>query len=362
MAASPSLRPGHWPQRLLRSRWLHPFNDRVAWDRLLQRVDPRLSLREARARVVERIDEDADTISLWLSPNRHWRGHQAGQHVAIGVEIEGVLRWRSFSLSSAPRADRRLRLTIRRNGPGNVSDWLVRNAAPGMVVQLSEAKGEFVLPATLPPDLLLIGAGSGMTPIVAMLEALAARRYAGPVHLLQLDRREDGALFAKELAALRDALPGLEHRLHVSRRDGRWTAEDPLLQPLIAARPTWVCGPASLLDAVIDLHGRVGRAALHHERFAAPKVAKAPDAPLAVRCTDSEQTFTYSTASSLLDAAEAAGLTPPSGCRAGLCRTCLCRKRSGAVRNLLTGHVSAEPDEWIQLCISVPETDLEISL
>jgi stearoyl-CoA 9-desaturase NADPH oxidoreductase len=362
MATSSTARKAPLLRRILRSPLLHPLNDGRAWDGLLQRVDARASLREVRARIVERIDEDADTVSLWLAPNRRWRGHLAGQHVAVGIEIDGVLRWRSFSLSAAPRADRRLRLTIRRNGEGGVSDWIVRHAQAGMVWTLSQAQGDFQLPQSLPPALLLVGAGSGMTPILALLEALAARRYAGAVHLLQLARDPASALFAAELTALREALPGLEHRLHLSSHEGRWTIDDPLLQPLLVARPTWVCGPPGLLDALLARHAAIGRAALQHERFAAPAPARAPDAPLAVRCTTSEQSFTVVDGRSLLDAAEAAGLTPAAGCRRGLCRTCLCRKQHGTVRNLLTGHASSEPDEWIQLCISAPESDLEIAL
>lgn len=362
MATSSTARTTPLLRRLLRSPLLHPLNDGRAWDGLLQRFDARASLREVRARIVERIDEDADTVSLWLAPNRRWRGHVAGQHVAVGVEMDGVQRWRSFSLSAAPRADRRLRLTIRRGKDGGVSDWIVRHARQGMVWTLSQAQGDFQLPASLPPALLLVGAGSGMTPIFAMLEVLAARRYAGAVHLLQLARDETSALFAEELAALREALPGFEHHLHRSARDGRWAVNDPLLQPLLAARPTWVCGPPGLLDAVLARHAAIGRAPLQHERFAAPTTARAPDAPLAVRCTTSEQSFTVTDGRNLLDAAETAGLKPAAGCRRGLCRTCLCRKRHGTVRNLLTGHASSEPDEWIQLCISAPESDLEIAL
>lgn len=362
MATSSTARTTPLVRRILRSPLLHPLNDGRAWDGLLQRFDARASLREVRARIVERIDEDADTVSLWLAPNRRWRGHAAGQHVAVGIEIDGVLRWRSFSLSAAPRADRRLRLTIRRNGDSGVSNWIVRHARAGMVWTLSQAQGDFQLPAGLPSALLFVGAGSGMTPIVAMLEVLAARRYAGAIHLLQLARDEASSLFADELAVLRESLPGFEHRQHLSSREGRWPIDDPLLQPLLTARPTWVCGPQGLLDALLARHAAIGRAPLQHERFAAPAPARAPDAPLAVHCTNSEQSFTYMDGRSLLDAAESAGLKPAAGCRRGLCRTCLCRKQRGTVRNLLTGHASSEPDEWIQLCISAPESDLEIAL
>jgi stearoyl-CoA 9-desaturase NADPH oxidoreductase len=64
----------------------------------------------------------------------------------------------------------------------------------------------------------------------------------------------------------------------------------------------------------------------------------------------------------LLEQAEGAGLTPDFGCRMGICHTCTCRKASGAVRNVLTGAVSDEEDEDIQLCISVPAGDVALEL
>jgi ferredoxin len=67
-------------------------------------------------------------------------------------------------------------------------------------------------------------------------------------------------------------------------------------------------------------------------------------------------------AGTLLEQAEAAGLSPEFGCRMGICHTCTCRKAAGSVRNLLTGEISDEPDEDIQLCVSVPVGDVALEL
>ena len=64
----------------------------------------------------------------------------------------------------------------------------------------------------------------------------------------------------------------------------------------------------------------------------------------------------------LLEQAEAAGLSPEFGCRMGICHTCTCRKAAGAVRNLRTGEVSNEENEDIQLCISAPAGDVALEL
>jgi ferredoxin len=65
---------------------------------------------------------------------------------------------------------------------------------------------------------------------------------------------------------------------------------------------------------------------------------------------------------SLLEQAESAGLTPQNGCRMGICHTCTRRKPAGTVRNLVTGAVSTAPDEDVQICVSVPVGDVDLSL
>ena len=67
-------------------------------------------------------------------------------------------------------------------------------------------------------------------------------------------------------------------------------------------------------------------------------------------------------AGTLLEQAEAAGLSPDFGCRMGICHTCTCRKAAGPVRNVLTDEVSDEEDEDIQLCISVPAGDVALEI
>ena len=64
----------------------------------------------------------------------------------------------------------------------------------------------------------------------------------------------------------------------------------------------------------------------------------------------------------LLEQAEAAGLTPESGCRMGICHSCTRRKTSGAVRNLITGAVSSADEEDVQICVSAPVGDVDIAL
>ncbi|MGH2604322.1 MAG: FAD-binding oxidoreductase, partial [Dehalococcoidia bacterium] len=114
-------------------------------DRYLALVNALWSVDEVRARITEVRHRTADTVTLTLKPNGNWRGFRAGQHVRLGVEIEGVRRTRCFSpVSSAHRRDSRIELTAKVNPDGEVTRHLKRHAAPGQIVTLSQAEGSFV--------------------------------------------------------------------------------------------------------------------------------------------------------------------------------------------------------------------------
>lgn len=353
-------------QRL--SSLAQPLSDRAAWDRLLQRIDPTWSLTEIRARIVRRLEESDDTFSLHLLANRHWPSHRAGQHVRLQVEIDGVLRQRVFSISSAPSKDsrdrRQLRLTIQRQPGQGVTEWLYQHAGVGQVVTLSPPGGDFTLPDPVPSKLLMIAGGSGITPIMAMLNDLAGRGHSEDIYLLQLCRIPSQRLFAAELDTLGAQLPGLAVDVHFSQPGGRINLESLTERvPDLDSRHTLLCGPAGLMDqATAFWQTRPMCKALQTERFAAPRPKSSGTDQLAISAENSKQVFTQMNGQTLLESAEAAGLSPDYGCRAGICRTCLCRKTHGTVRNLITGLSSSQADEWIQLCVSVAESDLELDL
>jgi stearoyl-CoA 9-desaturase NADPH oxidoreductase len=118
----------------------------------LDLLDPLRSRTDLRARIVSVVPETAGASTVTLRPGRTWRGHRPGQFVRIGVDVDGVRHWRSYSLTSPPdRADGLLTITVQTIPDGLVSGHLVRRAQPGEVVHLEQAAGEFTLPATLPP-------------------------------------------------------------------------------------------------------------------------------------------------------------------------------------------------------------------
>ena len=353
-------------------RWLrHPLVDNVvrlsAIEEALQLLRPTASLTEVRARVLAVRDETPDTRTWLLQPNALWRGHQAGQHVSVRTVRNGRRVQRPYSLSSAP-GDGPLAITVKRQPGGLVSNHLHDALRVGDVVALGAAEGDFVLPAVPPARLTLLSAGSGITPVMALLRALRRLGHAGAVDFVHVCRTPQDLIFGDELRALARGcpeLPGLRVHLHFSASAGRWTpAELAAAVPDWAGRPTWLCGPAAFMDAV-DAHWAAhgARAPLHRERFAPAWTPPQPlEAPVIVQAQRAGRRFASTGATSLLQQAEQAGLAPKHGCRIGICRSCQCVKRSGTVQNLQTGALSSEPNELIRLCVSAARSDLTLDL
>lgn len=348
--------------RPLRTALQHPWVAAIvresAVEDSLQALHPMLSLHQVRARVVKCIAETADTRTLVLRPNALWRGAHAGQFVGLTVEINGRRHERMYSLTSRP-GSRLLAITVKRQGL--VSTYLHDQVRVGSVLTLSPAMGEFVLPSELPDKILLLSAGSGITPVMALLRELQVRAVLDRVVFVHSCRHSAEQIFAAELTAM----PSLRLVQHFSAGAGHLTpAALQALVPDLAERATWVCGPAGLMDAVHAHWLAQGvRAPLHSERFAAAPLAAQPlDAPVRIALTRSTGSFDSLGATPLLVQAEAAGLTPKHGCRIGICSSCQCMKRSGTVQNLQTGELSSTPNEVIRLCISAARSDLTLDL
>ena len=350
---------------LLQQPWVENIARPGTVDDVLRGVHPMLSLTQVRARVLRVIDETPDTRTLVLQPNALWRGAQAGQFVQVRAEIDGRRVERAYSVSSRPGA-RRIAITVKRQPGGLMSQHLHDHARRGSVLTISQAMGEFQLPAVLPPRILLLSAGSGITPVMAMLHDLRQRRYSGDVQFVHVCRSAEDLIFAQTLQAIAAQHPTLRLHLHFSATMGRFdSATLQRLVPDLATRATWLCGPAALMDAVHELWQREAfDAPLCSERFAAAPLqpAVALGMPVSVDFATSGKRFTTHGAGPLLEQAERVGLAPRHGCRIGICRSCQCVKRSGTVQNLQTGELSSAPNELIRLCISAARSDVALDL
>ncbi len=359
-----------WPRvaqrinQLVEQPWITAMVRSSAIEDTLSGIHPLLTLTQVRARVVRIVNETSDTKTFVLQPNAQWQGAQSGQFVRLQCEINGRKVERIYSLSSKGGA-RRLAITVKRQPMGLMSEHLHHHLQVGDVLTISQAAGEFTLPSLPPSKILLLSAGSGVTPVMSMLRDLQAQKYTGDVVFIHSCSTSEDRIFGAQLDAIQADWPQLRLITHYSKAQGRM-GTDELQQwvPDLAERSTWICGPAEWMDSVHALWSAQGFASeLHSERFsAAPMRTAAPGEPVAVACATSGVTFQTKDAQNLLVQAERAGLKPKHGCRIGICQSCQCVKRSGTVENLITGEVSSTPNELIRICVSSARSDVALDL
>ncbi|MGB7754696.1 MAG: ferredoxin reductase [Salinisphaera sp.] len=330
-------------------------------DDYLALIDDRLSLAEPRGRIVHTARQTADSVTLSIEPNDNWRGHHAGQHVLLGVNLDGTRHSRCFSIASAPDA-RLIEITVKRNGDGRVSNHLVDQARTGQLVYLSPAEGDFCPPMQAPAKALLLSAGSGITPVMSVLRTWLARNAPTDVVFLHYARTPVDMIYAAELEKLAAEHAQLQSIAVFTGADGgRLDAAALDAQvPDLAERETWLCGPAGFMDTAETLIAARSNAPLHREQFAASRRASAHGQG-AVQFLKSDIAASGEHGS-LLEIAEGAGLSPPYGCRMGICHACKCHIAEGAVRDLRTDRVREVRDTDLQLCIHAAAGDVAIDL
>lgn len=333
-------------------------------------INPLASHRQLRGVVTKVTRETAESRTIHFRPGRGWNPHDAGQWARIGVEIDGVRHWRSYSLSAPAGSDPAITVTA----IGMVSTELVRRTKVGDILFLDVPQGDFVLPRH-PRPLLMLTAGSGLTPVMSMIRTLVPRRPDADVVLIHSARTREDALFHDELLELADQFPGLKvahwftREAHGRRLDLTDATDLETICPDWRQRAAYACGPADFLDAATALWDSAAAEGateatteLTIERFAPALLPGAGGAGGLVTFEKSDKEVDAPGDCTLLDAGEQAGVVMPSGCRMGICRSCLTPLVAGQVRDLRTGEVHGEEGELIQTCINAPAGPVHLDI
>lgn len=351
------LAPGLKPLRALAERaWLRE----AEVDFFLSRVHPLLRLNRVFARLEARHWVADDMLALTFRVNGNARRWRPGQHVQLHQTVDGVRLGRSYSLT-AVHADGRVELAIKRQPGGRLSNRLLDRLAVGEVIELGQAFGDFAWPQEQ-GAVLLLAAGSGLTPLLGLLREALACGFSAPVTLLHQVRRQGQQAFAEELQALAARHANLQVRWGFSgEAGGRLTAAQ------LAALPgehLLLCGPRGFVEQACGWWRDAGRGgSLQAESFSPlPVLAEADPREVRLRFARSGQQVSGNGNASLLEQAEASGLRPAHGCRQGICTSCTCLLLAGTVRDLRSGELFAEPNQPIRLCVSAPHGDVEIDL
>lgn len=315
------------------------------------------------ARIVKRQIEAKDTVSLWLKPNRRFLGFNAGQHINLTVQVNGVYLTRSYSLSHAPQKNGLLRITIKQEAQGKVSQYLTQQAQVGDTFEISQAFGEFSLSAKKPN--LLLAAGSGITPLMSLSHTATSQTT-----LLYWAKTRAELSFIAELKQLKKANPLItvhyfltqEKELLSHEHHGRISEE--ILTKLVPDLENYhvlACGNSGFVEQVKTLTSQAP--SLQVEAFT-PLILQTTDSTETVQVylSKSQKTLSLPQGQSLLNALEEQGVYPPSGCRMGICHSCSCQKQSGTTQDLQSGEINQEPNSAVRLCVSRPQSDLVLEI
>ena len=230
---------------------------------------------------VSAIRRETPRVSAFGLALPEWRPHRAGQHVDVRLTADdGYQAQRSYSIASPPSLPGEIELGIERIEDGEVSTYFHDVLVEGDQVEIRGPIGGYFVwePATGGP-LLLIGGGSGVVPLVAMLRERAASENPPSATLLYSSRAFEEIIYRDELESLASADPGLRviHTLTREQPAG-WTGyarriDDAMLTEVLApigADPlVYVCGPTLLVESVATALTRIGLAPAHirTERF-----------------------------------------------------------------------------------------------
>ncbi len=346
--------------------------------------------RELRVARVVREDEQVSSIYLTADDGTPLPAAQAGQYLTLRISGAGQpAPVRSYSLSSTP-AGGTYRISVKREPHGVASSYLNRDLRPGEILDVAAPRGDFVLDDGAGP-VLLISAGIGVTPVLSMLDQLAAGHSQRDIWWLHGARgpREDP--FAGEAHALLATLPHAREHLFYSaatsaeRRGahaeaGRITKEALAGLAVPVDANAYVCGPASFMA---DMHESLtaiglGPAAIRTELFGAlPPVtpgitgqaSRPPHQPPGPPGRGPLVTFARSGITapfgddwrSVLDLADACDVPTRWSCRTGVCHTC--------VTPLLSGDIAYAPDPLelpadgqVLICCARPATDVVLDM
>ncbi|WP_421414676.1 MOSC domain-containing protein [Agrobacterium tumefaciens] len=316
----------------------------------------------------------------------------AGQFINIEIPHPDGKTSRSYSISSSPSRPYDLSISVKRVEGGAVSNWLHDNLGVGMRLNASGPVGQFHFLKRPGRKVLLLGAGSGMTPMISMLRWIVDQHVPTDVVLHQTARSGLSLLFAPEMDFLarvasipvriscnltkdRECDPGLQGRL-----DDEMLAR---ICPDVDERIVFCCGPDPYRSAVRAMLGRrknfnktnfleesFGGTAPTANGAASAKSEVAAQVDVSISFPSADRSATARTNDTLLTIIRAAGLEIASGCQAGLCGACKCKVISGEWTlspSNVDPDMSCLPDAekaagYVLACSCCPAGDMQIAL
>jgi len=295
---------------------------------------------------IEQQTHDTRTLRFQVPKERRLSA-KPGQFLTFQWTIDGQRVPRSYTISSSPTHENYVEITPKRMEDGWVSVFLNERAKPGLRVEASGPYGQFYFDEKLHRSIVLIAAGSGITPMISILRYIGDLQLATPVTLVYCVRTSADIIFQSELARLSRSIANFKYEVCLSQPDPTWTGHSGRLTEAFVAQQVsdltshtfFLCGPEGFMDNARQILSTLGvsQDQILQESFGKSRRSTA-SRPLETRPVEtvvfihSQKVCQVSAGSTLLDLAERNGVQIPYGCRQGLCGTCATRLLSGTVQ------------------------------
>jgi ferredoxin-NADP reductase len=290
-----------------------------------------------------------------------------GQFLTFHFLFDGRRVIRCYSICSSPARTGYIEITPKRLRDGCASVYLNERASIGLTVEATGPFGQFTFDSADHRQIVLIAAGSGITPMMSMLHYIDDLCLGTPATLLYCVRSAADIIFRSELDDLQARLPNFRCRVLTSDTQGRITA-DFITQsvPHITGRDFFLCGPPPFMDAVRAILTDLGVTAghIHQETFGTPPSQPADTSTgiFTASFTRSAKTVSVRADQTLLQSAANEGITIPSACRQGQCGTCKTRLLEGQVQMACDRALDpvAKSQNYILPCVAYPQSNLKL--
>ncbi|MBU2713325.1 hybrid-cluster NAD(P)-dependent oxidoreductase [Zooshikella harenae] len=331
---------------------------------------------QGQLKCLHRVQETWNTVTFWFQLLENWElSFKAGQYITLHHEINGESVSRCYTISSAPDQTNRFAITVERTGDGLFSNWLHEYCQSGTLIKSSRPEGLFHSDATESQKVLLLAAGSGITPMLSMIRYWYQQKSDKDIILIYTVKTEADLVSADELKVIAKHYPSLQLIFTLTQSDMSWPgfkgrisqSKVQQMVPDVNQRAVYICGGESFMADMHEACSALIVKEIYEEHFQLAikeKPAVEHEQRSITLLFDSWDTFVEdgNSQDTLLEQSEMAGLDLDYSCRAGVCGICKVRVVSGSYDHVADYALTEdEKENGIALaCSCIPQSDIVI--
>lgn len=338
-------------------------------------------------KVQEVIRETEDAVTIVFEKTKEKTSYKSGQFLTLIIPVNGEKQRRSYSLSSSPSIDNNLAVTVKKLIGGTVSTLLVDKLKKGESMEVMQPMGTFCYEPenSKKRNIILIGAGSGITPLISILKTALKEEPLSSVYLLYGNRNERSIIFNKQLEQIQASANGRLKIIHVLSQpvnknvdhSGRLNQSSiiKLLETFegvnLAESEYYICGPHGMMDEAkksLEIL-KVPSEKIHKESFVTTtstsqgeviaQSGQPKDQDVTILYQGSEYKIKVPKGKTVLEAALDQDIDLPYSCQSGMCTACMGKCTHGKVQlNEPDGLSDKEIEKgYVLTCVGYPATE-----